>query len=282
MRHHEDDADSLEQSVDKLNKALEAGQYNGPSPVLQVEDVSAIANKYLHSGARYDMSQKATSQIVRTDEGRVFQAIYFSCIVKTGNEEAGVRALADIINDLSQQGLIHSCLAPISSLHLAITSSVKKSAVFVFPVVPQECVKDCQAKYKEFFTLEGGIGQELEDTSVPLAEGEFLAEIVLSHHSAMIRSEGSLEQRVQREIDEYLKVLPEGTEVVQKTELAIYDLSYRVEVKFRHPRMYDVSKVELDHVRCIRPLEEGKLEQYNRFTGIRYFGKDGKPLYEYR
>lgn len=277
---------NMSERLEDLMKALEAGKYVSSSAsllhgaALKVDDLSEIANKYLSESAKLDIANSVKQLIVTDDEGKTYQSIYFSAVVKTGNEEKGVAAIAKVINDLSQHGLIHSCLAPMSSLQLAVTSSVPKSVVFCFPHVPSNCVKDCEARYKELFTLEGGVGPEVEDTSVPLAEGEFLAEIRVTHSLALLKQAGSTQERIKREINKYLKFLPEGTEVVQVTEIAISDLSYPVEVKFKHPEMHDVSKVELDYVRCVRRVADG-IEQYNRYTGIKYFDRSGKEMYNY-
>lgn len=279
---------NLSGKLEELMKALEAGKYVSAPPsisqgaALKINELSEIANKYLSESAKLDLSKKV-KQLIVNDDGKLYQAIYFSAVVKTGNEEKGIAAIAKIINDLSQHGLIHSCLAPMSSLELARTSSVAKSVVFCFPLVPMNSVKDCEARYKEFYTLEGGVGPEYDDLTVPLAKGEFLAEVRVTHSLAMLdKIDGtkSVQERIQREINKYLKFLPEGTEVVQVTELAVSDLSYPVEVKFRHPEMHDVSKVDLDYVRCVRRVENG-IEQYNRFTGITYYDKVGKKMYRY-
>lgn len=277
-------SEELKEQIDALNEALEASKSSPPTygVALQVNDLSEIAKKYLSTSARYDMSNRAKQLVIKYDDGRCYVPAYFSVVVKTGNEELGVKEIAKILNSLSQEGLIHSSLAPMSSLQLALTSSVPKSVVFAFPHVPENVLKDIQVKYKEYFTLEGGIGPDLEDTSVPLADGEFIANIRIQAWSVMSSNVSDKNEILELEIQEYLKYLPEGTEVVKKTELAISSLSYEFEVIFRHPEMYDISKIDLNYVRCVRPLEEGKLEQYNRFIGLRYFDRSGKELYNYK
>lgn len=275
---------NVAEELDKLQKVLEAGKYNH-TPVyqsaLQVEDLSELANKYLSASAKLDVSRKSKLLELKNEDGLEYKTIYFSAVVKTGNEELAVQEIAKIVNDLSQQGLIHSTLAPISSLQLAINTRVLK-VVFCFPLVPVSSIEACKTKYGKFFTLEGDVGIELEDLSVPLQEGEFLVDIRIAHQLAMLTTKEvkPLKDLVQDEIDRYLKFLPEGTEVVQVTPLVISDLSAPYEVKFKHPQMYDVSKVELSYTRCVRPLENG-LEQYNRYLGLRYFDKSGKEMYQY-
>jgi hypothetical protein len=281
------DNSEMMESLQTLNKALEAGKYNS-SPesltqgaALQVLDLSERIQPLLTESAKLDLTRKSPRLLRVTEDSQVFQAIYFSCVVKTGNEQRGLEEIAKIVNDMSHRGIIHSVLAPPSALELARMSSVAKSVVFFFPLVPLNAVKDCEALYKGIYTLEGGVGQEIEDTSVPLAEGEFLADIRVSHFMSMIQDQPiDPEKILQNRIDEFLAVLPKGTEVRSVTKLAVMDLSLPYEVKFYNALLQRVKKVDLDYVREIAKFDGG-IHQFNLFTGIRYYDKDQKQLYSH-
>lgn len=279
MRHHEDqDDESLLEKVETLQKALDAGQYNAQAPALQVEDLSTTANRYLSRSARYDLANKALTQIVKYDDGRTYPCLYLAVTCKTGNEEKGVKAIANVLNDLSAKGLIHSCLAPVSSIHLARVSLVQKSVVFCFVHVPESHYNDCKVLYKGVQVEEGGIGDDVEDLSPELAEGDFYAEIRISHLAALKGNDFDSYRALQNEIDVYLGILPKGTQVKSVIQLAVIDLSLPYCVIFHNPLLQKVKSVELDYVRDIAVFGE-KVEQFNLTLGVRYLDKDGKNLH---
>jgi hypothetical protein len=268
----------LEESLETLEKALEASEHSVTTPVLQVEDLSEMAHRYLTAGARYDLSQKATQLIQIGEDGRVFKAVYFATRVRSGNQEKAVQALARVVNDLSQRGLIHSCLAPMSSLELArMPNSSPQSVVFCFVLVPESYEAYCSVRYKKFFIEEGSVGGALEDLSPVLEDGEFLAEVRVSHVMSMMR-QFDPKSLLQREIDLYLAILPSGTVVREVVECAITDLSVPYEVRFFNPLLKRVKKVDLSYVRSAEVVND-KLEQFNVFLGIRYFDKDRREIY---
>lgn len=273
-------SDEMRQSLEDLNKALEAGEYSAPKgAALEVKDLKDLAHKYLTPSARYDQAQKAMTLTVKEDDGRFYQALYFATRVLTGDEERAVEYLARVMNDLSQRGLIHSTLAPISSLDLARTSSVAQSVVFTFVLIPSESHADVKALYPKFNIEEGSVGEELYDLSVPLAEGEFLANIRISHIASLHGSKHDPQEMFRSQLRQYMAVLPQGTRVRKVTQLAIMDLSVNFEVKFYNPILQRVKRVELDHVREVARIGD-HLEQFNLLTGIRYFDAEDKELYK--
>lgn len=274
-----DISQELRESIDQLNEALKASESNPPTQgsVLQVKDLSELAAKHLTPSAKYDLSQKATSLIVKYDDGRCYASMYFATRVRTGDEDIAVEYLCRILNDLSQRGLIHSTLAPLSSLELARTSSVAESVVFCFVLIPATAHKDIESLYPKFVIKEGEVGEPLYDLSVPLSEGEFLTTIRLSHNLLM-QGSANYQERFQTELNQYLAMLPKGTRVRQVTQLAIQDLSVQFEVKFHNRLLQRVKRVELEYVREIAQFDN-RIEQFNVVTGIRYFDAEDKELY---
>ena len=269
-----------------LEDALKAGESpNTPEELakgaaLQVEDLSSIADKYLTEGAKKDLQNKAFNTIEVFDDGRVNKCAYFSVIVRKGNQEKGIQALAEVLNDLSQQGLIKSALTPIASLELVrVPLSVEKTVVFSFVLIPIDSHEAVAKKYPKIYALEGGIGAELESTKPDLTDGEFLAEIQLSHILSASNEAQDVKARLQERIDQYLAVLPKGTQVVSVTECAIVSLAYPFEVKFYNPLMKKIKSVELDHIRNVEKIGDS-LQEFNLLTGIRYFDGDRQELFK--
>lgn len=265
-----------DQELDDLHRALEAGKKVQTPTHLQVEDLSHIANKHLSASARYDLSKKALQMTVQ-DNGRVYSPIYLATRVISGDEETAVKYLARVLNDLSRRGLIHSTLAPVSSLELALSSSVRQSAVFAFVHVPQDRHSEVQKMYPEFVMQEGDIGRELYDLSPILASGEFLTTISVGH--CPIYEPKNIREIFQQELEQYLAVLPKGTRVRKVTQLAVTNLSVQFEVKFYNELLQDTKKVEIQYQRAISKVGEG-LKQFNVLTGVKYFDANGSELYK--
>ena len=80
---------------------------------LKVQDLSGIADKYLTDKAKEDLSRKAKNSTIKMDNGDCYTLIYFAVRTRQGNEEKGVVAIVSAINELSETGSIHSCLAHI-------------------------------------------------------------------------------------------------------------------------------------------------------------------------
>jgi len=266
-----------EQELDDLCRS--AAEASKPA-YMQVEDLSNIANKYLSASARHDLSQKATSLTVKCDDGRFHAAIYLATRVVKGDEETAVKYLAQVLNNLSGRGLIHSTLAPISSLQLALSSSVLQSVVFSFVLIPQEFHKEVQNLYPEFVMQEGDSGRELYDLSPILSPGEFLTTIRVSHAINLLRSEAKDGRAYfQEQLEEYLAVLPKGTRVRKVTQLAITGLSLDFEVKFYNELLQDVKEVELEYRRA-GAMVNNEFKQFNVLVGVKYIDKDGNFLYK--
>ena len=263
-----------DQELDDLHRAAAKPTY------MQIEDLSNLASKYLSASARLDLAQKATSLSVKTDDGRFYNAIYLATRVVKGDEETAVQYLARVINDLSGRGLIHSTLAPISSMQLALSTSVLQSVVFSFVLIPQESHKDVQNLYPEFVMQEGDVGRELYDLSPILSPGEFLAKIRVSHCIAVLQPCEAKDSRAyfQTQLEEYLAVLPKGTRVRKVTQLAITGLSLDFEVKFYNELLQNVKSVELEHRRA-GAMINNEFKQFNVLVGVKYIDKDGNFLY---
>lgn len=284
MRHHEDDDGpyGVNKKLEELSDALEAGNYNAEvtqGSALQIEEHSEIANKYLTDEAKAAMSKKAT-QLIAVENDRVYQCIYLGARVLKSNVERGVEKLALIANELARDGLIHSTLAPISSLDLAITTlTLPNCVVILYVLVPIESVNDIKARFPFNCLEEGGLPDPEDDVSVKLQEGEFTANIKISHNLAMIANSLSTEELLQKQIDEYLSVLPKGTVVTKKVQCAIQGLYFEHDVYFHNPLMKRIKRVEIEHGRMAEVVEN-QLVQFNLFTGIKYFDAEGNQLFK--
>lgn len=278
----DDDSTELAQKIKALQNALEAREKELSEPLrasaaLQIEDMSDLAKKYLNEKTQADMGCKAYSTISRDENGVLFKAVYFAVRTRTENVEKGVQVIAPILNELSADGLIHSCLAPLSSLKLARIPLVRdQSVVFSFVLVPAESEAEIREKYKGVYILEGGIGECIDDLKPILAEGEFLAEIRV-YHNLTVAAKSPLEL-LQPEIDRYLAILPTGTVVRETIQCFSMDLSASFEVKFFNPLLKSVKKIELEGVRSYERVGE-KIEEFHVVTGMKYLGASGESLF---
>lgn len=252
---------------------------------LKIHDHSELAQKYLSEGARCDMAKKATQTIVVKDDGQIYQAVYFCTKVSQNNAERAIEALSGVLNELSQEGLIHSTLAPISSLELAIMSfQIPARVVFAFVLVPGEQVSNLKERFHFWSVEEGGVGNDFDDMTIPLAEGEFQTEIRVQPNFMLQQGQPTPEEQLDKEIERYLGILPQGTVVRQVRKTAVSDLSLPHEVTFYHPLMRDIKRVELQHVRTFSRIDDHspRIQEFSLTTGIHYFGKDGKRLFDHQ
>lgn len=272
---------NLEQSIEALQDALKAADNLVKSPALKVTDQTQIARNFLSAKALAAMAVKRATTLIEVDDNKnVYQCVFFAVRTKTSKIEAGVREMAEIANDLAEKGLIHSILAPIGSIDLVRSpGEVPTSAVFFYPLVPIEKVGE--VKFSSAYSIsEGDTGQALESFQEELPAGEFFAVERISHMMSMIYGEKrfDISGTILNIVNDYLKILPPGTKFLGANQCAITDLSLPYELKFFNPLLARVKRVDLDYIRCAEVVND-KLEQFNLFTGIRYYGADGKRLF---
>jgi hypothetical protein len=282
--------ESLIKEVEELAKDLEAQPVAEKLTVgsaIHVTDVSEMADKYLSDGAKEDLKRKSATLTVKYDDGQFFRSVYFSIQTRPEEVEKGVEIIANTINRLSQEGLIHSCLAPMSILKLArMPKQAPTVAVFCFVLVPHIQVDYIAETHKHVYTLEGGIGNHFGDIRPILSDGEFLAGIYVSYWNTAILGGDTTKHTdamLQEQIADYLSILPKGTVVKEIVPCAVMDLSYPFEVKFYNPLLKRVKSVDLNWVRqvSVDPNDPNKVIQFNLLLGINYYGEDGKNLFVY-
>lgn len=299
------DEKSLLEQIDALKKAIEAAEAKQKPSALKIDDHMELAGKYLNDAAKVALAKKGKNLIEQynhpVDEPsldgtqsyvrKVAICHYFTCQVRKDKIEEGVKAISESINILASIGAIHSCLAPVSSVDLAVMPfKHHTSAVICYVHIKPEFID--VAKNTMFNTQEGGIGMALHSLDLELPPGEFFAECHIGHSLTALTPVKSNEARVFDVVGEYMKFLPEGTEFIGYRPTAIISLYAPYELKFRNPLLQRVKRVELEYVREVAFQKEGEkesLKQFNLVTGIRYMGvkdlrdKDGKieDLYRY-
>ena len=265
--------ESLKNLVDALEAGLADSSTISKSPIA-VEDLSNLAEKYLTRSAKYDLQNKSCYLVRKEDDGTFYRCIYFAVQVREDNVEGGIQMIAPAINKLSEDGLIHSTLAGVSSVKLAkMPLKDLAIAVFCYVLVPDSKYDEIKQKYKDICVEEGGVPSEGESFEPKLETGEFLAQIRLS--AVFCQEYSSTSERLDKEIQNYLKVLPEGTIVRNVTECAITDLSIPFEVKFYNPLMSEFKRVELTYIRTCARIGE-HIETFNLLLGIGYQRLNGE------
>jgi hypothetical protein len=264
--------------LEEINAAIDATPTTiVQDPAFQVTRHEAPSARYLTALAQEALAKKALSHVVQVQvqvQGTMecFLAIYPSLVVRKENLESGIETLSRVINELAEKGYIHSCLSPLSSIELArMPKRHDRVVVFCFPLVPADKLEECKGIAGQFWAEEGCIGPDLDQADRELPEGQFFAEIHISHYLSMI-GKGSKEDKLKEYIDKYLRVLPNGTEVVSTRECDITGLSVPFEVVFYNRLMKDYREVHLDYMRYAVALdgEDGKLEQFDLLTEISY------------
>jgi hypothetical protein len=271
----------LIEQLEQLQEALKAKNYVEPVAVMKVKDHNEFAEKYLSDLGAAALNGKKSKSLIGTDDSGipVSHAIFFAVRVPTKDLEIGIQHISKVVNDLAEKGLIESVLSPINSIELArMPGEVFTSAVFFFPMVPIDKMKEAKSISK-LSIEEGQVGDMLPGYSndLKLPEGQFWAEARISSfyaHTTKYDHRAMLFKLV----NEYLKFLPEGTELLRVNDCAITDLSIPYELIFSNPDLQKVKKVELEWQREAA-VSENKIKQFNMFTGIKYFGEDGKQLY---
>lgn len=275
------DSTELAHEIKALQDALEASEKIRSeslhaSAALQVEEMSELAKKYLNEKTQADMGRKAMSLSVVFDDGRAFKAVYFAVRTRTENVEKGAQVIAPILNELSAAGLIHSCLAPLSSFKLArLPLQSDQSVVFSFVLVPFESEAEIREKYKGVYIMEGGVGELIDDLKPILKDGEFLAAISVG---VFFNPEANPGELLKNEIDRYLAILPKGTEVREVVDCAIISLAVPFEVRFFNPLLKQVKRVELETVRHAERVGD-RVEEFNLALGMKYFDANDEGMF---
>lgn len=272
-RRKMNNTDTLIEQCEKLIKEFEENLSLVHGSALQVTNEEDFANIYLTPKAKAAIS-KISKNLTHKDETGTYTCIYLGVQTRTDKIEKAVEAICENLNRLADQDLIHSCLAPPSSLPLAkMPMQMNTSVVIAYVLVPEHRKKDAEELAK-FVIEEGGLGTELMSLEADLKEDEFFAEISLSHNLA--GNGKNSEERLHSRIGEFINVLPPGTEVVEVVPCAIVSLSLPFEVRFRNPLMKEYREVRLNYRReCVR-VGEDKIEQFNLLTSVEYIRKDGK------
>ena len=262
----------LIESLDKLTAALES--YNPIShPALEVVDQYDKAKEFLSEKAQKALSKKSISLSLKDKTG-FNECIFLGRTVKTKNISEGIEAISKDLNLLADNELIHSCLTPPSSMVLArMPLQQNTSAVFSFVLVPSNRKTEAESLVSNSIINDGMLPEPLGSLEHDLDEGEFLAKIDISHfyHSSVDPKES-----LNNEIQAYLNILPQGTEVVEIINCAVISLSTPYEIRFRNPLMADYKQVKLNYRREAVKVGEDKIEQFNLLTDVEYTKKNGK------
>jgi hypothetical protein len=238
---------------------------------MEVKDLTEVARPFLSHASTMAMGRKASTLTV-LEGGKTYKAIYIIRRFKASSESKAAQAVAEEINKLASAGLIHSVLAPITSIKLdRMPGEEDRIAVFCYPLVPQDRMAEVDALVRhtsmERFQLPD------EDLSLDFPEGDFYAVINLSPARSALTGE-QLEDALEEEIQKYLSVLPRGTTVVAKRACSAVSLAIPYEVIFRNPLMKDFRKVELADSRQSVKVD-GKIEVFDLLTKVTYIRRDG-------
>lgn len=274
---------SLTEQIEELQKALKASQTTADlsaGPALKVADNMEIAKKYLSPEALKATEKVNKTMFVTDENGKTYRSISFCVRTRTDRVEEGIKEMCQVVNRLVEQNVAHSFLAlPGSSLELVRhPGEAWSAAIFCFVHVPSDMV-DTIKKIEKYCVEEGAVGENLHSLDLDLKSGEFWGTHYVSGYDGYGLEKFEVSASLNKAINSYLKILPEGTQFLGANQCAISDLTIPYELKFFNPLLKKVKKVELDHVRAVEQVDENRLHQFNIFTGIRYYGHDGKRIF---
>jgi hypothetical protein len=243
---------------------------------LHIKDELDLAASFLTPEALATQKKSAMTQVV-VEGDTVYMCTYFAKHVPDTEADKlnTCKQLAKVINELTNNNLIHSTLAPISSMKLAETDPFQKPAivVFTFVLVPSHKLEDIREQYTSEMVKEGEIPNKEGNFEIETKEGEFFASIRVYG-----KDEEQVSSLVESEIETYLQILPKGTQVVSKRTLAPLSLYLETEVKFFNPLLSKVKYITLNYIRdCIEI--SGEIQVFNILQSITYLDKNKNPLY---
>jgi hypothetical protein len=239
---------------------------------LEIKDLTEVARPFLSHASTMAMSRKS-DRILVLEGSKTYEAIYIVRRFKASSESKAAQAVAEEVNKLASAGLIHSVLAPISSIKLARRPGEEDSiAVFCYPLVPQDRMAEVNSLVQHVPMERFGLPDE--DLSLDLPEGDFYAVVNLSPTRIALSAGEQSEDVLEEEIQRYLSVLPRGTTVVAKRACSVVSLAIPYEVIFRNPLMKDFRKVELTDSRQSVKVD-GKIEVFDLLTKVTYVRRDG-------
>lgn len=245
---------------------------------LQIEDLKDLQEKLFSDKAKKALETKATSVVYLKDDGTGYEAIYLGSRVLSDRIEEGARKVADRVNELAEQGVIHSALSGLIKVDLArMPYKAPTSVVLCYVLVPFEIAKEYREAGKSL--KEGSVPECDMNDAVILKDGEFLSAIRIHAGYGIIKTHSTIQELLQREIDQILAIMPRGTIHVSTEKCAITDLSVPFEVKFYNPLMSAVKRVELEYTRTMTKLNESEIKEFNVVTGVRYFDAEDKELF---
>lgn len=223
------------------------------------------AKTYLSEESLAVLANQCKSNFV-VKNGIHYKVLGLTRIVRKENIEKAIEEIAKSVNSFTEQGCVLGALAPISQLELGRSYMLDVAvAIYIFLLVSaekrEEIEKMTEEERQKLFICEEGFMPKDYDITLKTEPGEFFALIRQSHNMSR--------DFFQEQLDQYLKVLPKGTEVLSVRDLPISGLSLDREVRFFNPLMKQFKEVELEYVRMVEEVE-GKIENYSLLTGVRY------------
>ncbi len=248
---------------------------------LKTTDLSEMADPYLGDKAKEVLKVKCNTylNVFNEDIGngqhlrKVASPVFLSITVRTDKIQEGVEVIAKEFNRLAELGAVKSVMTPISTLKLAPQyMRCDASGVYCFFHANPEFYDE--AKKSPLSVEEGGTGKELHSLDVERKPGEFF---VLTYITAFSRFTDKKKEEVKifEIVNDYLKILPEGTKLVDYRIPAGYDLNTPVELKFYNSKMKDFKEVQ---IKCTYyntyDVETNEFIQFNLLSSVKYIKND--------
>jgi hypothetical protein len=269
-------SDTIRNEIDTnilgLQRALEAGNCH-IAPAGQALNVRELEMSMLS----FDINSlpRVNNTIVQTPDGRLARHVAFSLIASASNIERAAYQIAEVLNEIYAEGAIYGFLSPLSQIELAVQFGMQQEfAICCMPLIYEDRIDDINRRFNTLSVPEGGVGERIGDSRTQLLDGEFLAHIKIYTPLTLV---SSTEEVLEREIENYLRVLPIGTSIISKTRLPVFDLSIHYEVRFFNPILEGIREVEIQSIRHAARVND-HLRQCNLISGVRYTTNNGTVI----
>jgi hypothetical protein len=117
-------------------------------PVLEIVKLTKLQENLFSNKAKVAMTKKSTGLVAIDSSGEIVRNITFAKQLLLEDIELGAKEIADQINKLADQDLIHSASAQLSKIELAPEISGKYFIVFCMVLVPYYKADELEAEGK--------------------------------------------------------------------------------------------------------------------------------------
>lgn len=242
---------------------------------LTESDIPAIIANHQDSIYLTDESKSlmrnVASEIPAEDQSPTI--LHLLAIERATEEDYAVYKLAGIINSLVAQNLAISTLVPLCTSNMIPMPKTHPGVIVHCNIlVPRDMISEVQAIAKGYY-YDPALYLKFETLIKELPVGQFYCNIGISLSITAVKGAGH-KQLIDEEVENILRLLPKGTNLVSLRECGIVGLAVPYEAIFSHELMTDFKEVEIEYV--YRFVEvNGKYKNIRLPVKLKYIAREG-------